>query len=60
VFETIWDGGGIDTYDFSNYSTNLSISLGPGNWSQVSHVQRANLVTVTSPAAMCSMRFSTR
>jgi serralysin len=43
VFETIWDGGGIDTYDFSNYSTNLSISLGPGSWSHVSSVQRANL-----------------
>jgi serralysin len=43
VFETIWDGGGIDTYDFSNYSTNLSISLGPGSWSQVSNVQRVNL-----------------
>ena len=43
VFETIWDGGGADTYDFSNYSTNLSINLGPGSWSEISNVQRANL-----------------
>lgn len=43
VFETIWDGGGTDTYDFSNYATNLSIDLTPGGWSLVSAAQRANL-----------------
>jgi serralysin len=35
VFRTIWDGNGIDTYDFSNYSTNLSIDLTPGGWSDL-------------------------
>ena len=30
IFETIWDGGGIDTYDLSNYSTDLSLDLNPG------------------------------
>lgn len=30
--QTIWDGGGIDTYDFSNYTTNLNINLNPGEW----------------------------
>ena len=29
---TLWDGGGEDTYDFSNYSTNLSVDLQPGAW----------------------------
>jgi serralysin len=43
VFETVWDGGGIDTYDFSNYATNLSVDLGPGSWSLVSGAQLADL-----------------
>ena len=33
IFLTIWDGGGIDTYDFSNYKTNAVINLAPGAWS---------------------------
>jgi serralysin len=46
IFRTIWDGYGTDTYDFSNYSTNLSIDLTPGGWSDLavgSNFQRANL-----------------
>ncbi|UGX96544.1 M10 family metallopeptidase C-terminal domain-containing protein [Bradyrhizobium barranii subsp. barranii] len=43
IYETIWDGGGIDTYDLSNYTTNLSINLNPGATSLFSTVQRANL-----------------
>jgi serralysin len=43
IYETIWDGGGIDTYDLSNYTTNLSINLNPGASSLFSAVQRANL-----------------
>ncbi len=35
IFRTIWDGNGIDTYDFSNYTTNLSIDLTPGGWSDL-------------------------
>lgn len=27
-----WDGGGNDTLNFSNYTTNLSIDLRPGRW----------------------------
>lgn len=34
VFETIWDGGGIDTYDFHLYSTPLKVDLRPGQWTQ--------------------------
>ena len=30
---TLWDGNGADTYDLSNYSTNLQIDLAPGGWS---------------------------
>jgi serralysin len=47
VFRTIWDGDGVDTYDFSNYSTNLSIDLAPGGWSNLDtsggHFQQAYL-----------------
>ncbi len=43
VFQTIWDGGGTDTYDFSNYATNESIDLRPGQWSVISATQIANL-----------------
>ncbi len=35
VFRTVWDGNGIDTYDFSNYSTNLAVDLTPGGWSDL-------------------------
>jgi serralysin len=30
IYETIWDGGGVNTYDLSNYTTNLTINLNPG------------------------------
>jgi Ca2+-binding RTX toxin-like protein len=47
IFMTVWDGGGNDTYDFSNYTTNLSIDLSPGGWTildtSTNHRQRADL-----------------
>jgi FG-GAP-like repeat/Peptidase M10 serralysin C terminal len=43
VFETIWDGGGIDTYDFSNYNTGIQVDLRPGYWSTISGAQLAYL-----------------
>ena len=36
IFMTIWDGGGVDTYDFSNYATNLTVNLQPGSWTTAS------------------------
>lgn len=41
VFLTIWDGGGDDTYDLSNYSANLVIRLAPGSFSITTQKQRA-------------------
>lgn len=32
IFRTIWDGDGVDTYDFSNFTTDLSIDLTPGSY----------------------------
>lgn len=43
IFMTVWDGGGNDTYDFSNYSGNLQIDLSPGGWTTVSTTQLAVL-----------------
>jgi Ca2+-binding RTX toxin-like protein len=43
VLTTVWDGGGNDTYDFSNYKTNLNIDLRPGCWTRLSSVQIAEL-----------------
>jgi len=43
IFLTVWDGGGADTYDFSNYTTNAVIDLAPGGWSTPARAQRADL-----------------
>jgi serralysin len=43
IFLTVWDGGGNDTYDFSNYGTGLSIDLRPGQWTTTSSAQLALL-----------------
>jgi serralysin len=43
ILMNIWDGGGTDTYDFSNYSTNLIVDLQPGAWTTVSTTQLASL-----------------
>jgi VCBS repeat-containing protein len=40
---TIWDGGGSDAYDFSSYTTNLTVDLNPGGWSTASTTQLASL-----------------
>ena len=44
VFLTIWDGGGEDTYDMSNYGReSVKINLEPGQFSVMSRVQLARL-----------------
>jgi serralysin len=43
IFETIWDGGGTDTYDFRQYTTGLKIDLNPGAWTTTSRAQLAKL-----------------
>ena len=43
IFATIWDGGGIDTYDLSAYTTNLKIDLRAGGYSVFSQGQLADL-----------------
>ena len=41
MFYTIWDGGGTDTFDLSNYDTDLIIDLRPGEGSTFSEEQLA-------------------
>ncbi|MBN8552229.1 MAG: hypothetical protein J0L52_04980 [Caulobacterales bacterium] len=43
VFLTIWDGGGNDVYDFSNYTSRVMVDLSPGATSTTSSVQLAYL-----------------
>lgn len=43
VFMTVWDGGGTDTYDLSNYTTSVTINLNPGAYSVTSIKQLAYL-----------------
>lgn len=43
VFLTIWDGGGIDTYDLSAYAGGVAVDLAPGGWSVLSMAQLAVL-----------------
>ncbi|MDQ4087215.1 MAG: M10 family metallopeptidase C-terminal domain-containing protein, partial [Pseudomonadota bacterium] len=43
VFMTLWDGGGTDTYDLSNYADGVTIDLRPGQWTKTSLAQTVDL-----------------
>lgn len=43
ILLTVWDGGGADTYDLSNYANNVRINLAPGGWTVTSSEQLAKL-----------------
>lgn len=43
ILMTVWDGGGTDTYDFSNFATPVSVDLRPGGWSTPSKAMLADL-----------------
>lgn len=43
ILLTVWDGGGNDTYNLSNYANGTIIDLRPGEFSTTSQVQLANL-----------------
>ena len=46
IFRTLWDGNGVDTYDFSNYRSALAVDLRPGKWNDLDvggKAQRADL-----------------
>lgn len=43
IFATIWDGGGLDTYDLSAYKSRVVVDLTPGSFSVFSKSQLADL-----------------
>ncbi|HEV7251657.1 MAG TPA: M10 family metallopeptidase [Mesorhizobium sp.] len=43
ILQTVWDGGGVDTYDFSNHGGALKVDLRPGEWTTTSFAQLAQL-----------------
>ncbi|WP_201833149.1 M10 family metallopeptidase [Microvirga zambiensis] len=43
ILQTVWDGGGSDTYSFTAYTTDLKIDLQPGAWTTTSQEQLAKL-----------------
>jgi serralysin len=43
IFRTIWDGNGVDTYNLSNYTSDLRIDLAPGGASNFQSGQLAQL-----------------
>lgn len=43
IFMTVWDGGGVDTYDLSNYSSNCEIDLNAGSYCDFNSGQSAYL-----------------
>jgi serralysin len=51
ILLTVWDGGGNDTYDFSNYGVNLNIDLRPGAWTKTATNQLAKLSSDGSKVA---------
>jgi serralysin len=52
IFLTVWDGGGTDTYDFSNYAGGLKVDLRPGEWTTTSAGQLARLKSDGSQLAV--------
>jgi serralysin len=43
ILETIWDGGGVDTYDFSSHTSGVKVDINPGAWSTTNTSQLAQL-----------------
>jgi serralysin len=43
ILMTVWDGGGVDTYDFSNFAGPVTVDLSPGSWSTPSKAMLADL-----------------
>jgi serralysin len=56
VFMCLWDGGGADTLDASNYAT-PSINLAPGSWSTVSSSQLASVASGRTPPGNISVAY---
>jgi Ca2+-binding RTX toxin-like protein len=52
ILLTIWDGGGTDTIDASNYAGGVTIDLRPGEFSTVDQAQLVNHLALSGGVAM--------
>ncbi|MEL7463558.1 MAG: M10 family metallopeptidase C-terminal domain-containing protein [Pseudomonadota bacterium] len=43
IFMTVWDGGGVDTWDFSAFADQVIVDLAPGAGATLPEAQRAHL-----------------
>lgn len=60
IFMTIWDGGGYDTYDLSNYTTDLQIDLTPAAPPSSPTCRRPGSATAISRGETSTTRCNTR
>jgi Ca2+-binding RTX toxin-like protein len=58
IFLTIWDGGGNDTIDASNYANGVTIDLRPGEFSTVDQAQVANTLAAQNLTALAPGNFA--
>jgi len=49
IFETIWDGGGVDMIDWSNQASDAVINLRPGKWSELGPAYDPDILTSGNP-----------
>jgi Ca2+-binding RTX toxin-like protein len=52
ILLTIWDGGGTDTLDLSNYANGVTVDLRPGEFSTVDQAQLANHIASQNGIAL--------
>ena len=43
VYQTLWDGNGVDTYNLSAFVSNLTVDLRPGQWVNFNNAQVADI-----------------
>ena len=52
IFLTVWDGGGNDTIDISNYATGVTVDLRPGEFSTFDSAQLVNSIAYQNGVAI--------
>jgi Ca2+-binding RTX toxin-like protein len=58
IFLTIWDGGGTDTIDASNYANGVTIDLRPGEFSTVDQAQLVNSLAFQNLVSLAPGNFA--
>lgn len=58
IFLTIWDGGGNDTIDLSNYANGVTVDLRPGEYSTADTAQLANSLAYQNLVSLAPGNFA--